>query len=121
MLALTGAGLSVFTWINTLTREDTLGNANLNMEERWQIEGALQWWRDFGTHFSYPFGAILIIGGLTVALTTRLRSSSKIDENAPEEPRKPQKSIDTHSMTFNLGINLINTHDSSHNEIKPKR
>lgn len=60
-----------FTGLNMMAREQALSGANLSVEERWQVEGSLQWWRDLNTRFSYPFAAVLFIAGLTTVLTTR--------------------------------------------------
>lgn len=68
IIAVTGVVLFGLTWFNVLTREQTLGDANLSVEERWRIEGSLQWWRDFGVRLSYPLAAALSIGGLAVMI-----------------------------------------------------
>jgi hypothetical protein len=72
----TGVSLWVFTGLNILTREQTLIDTNLSVEERARIGGSLRWWRDLSARLSYPLAAVLLIGGLTIMLTTRARHKS---------------------------------------------
>ena len=67
-----GVGLWIFTGFNILMREQTLGDANLSLEERWSIEGSLQWWRDSSARLLYPLAAVLFFAGLAVMLSTLL-------------------------------------------------
>ncbi len=68
---LIGPSLWVFTGLNIMARGQTLSGANLSVEERWQVEGSLQWWRDLNTRFSYPLAAVLFVAGLITVLATR--------------------------------------------------
>ena len=61
-----GVGLWIFTGFNVLMREQTLGDANLSLEERWRIEGSLQWWRDSSARLLYPLAAVLFFAGLFI-------------------------------------------------------
>jgi hypothetical protein len=58
---------------NILTREQTLSDTNLSVEERCRIEGSLRWWRDFSARL-YPLAAGLFIG---VCLQLFCRITSK--------------------------------------------
>jgi hypothetical protein len=61
-----GVGLWIFTGVNILMREQTLNDGNFSVEERWSIEGSLQWWRDSSARLLYPLAAVLFIAGLVM-------------------------------------------------------
>jgi hypothetical protein len=72
-----GASLWVYAGLNILTRERTLSDTNLSVEERWRVEGSLRWWRDFIARL-YPLAAGLSIGGLfTIALSDHFQGKRK--------------------------------------------
>jgi hypothetical protein len=76
---LIGPSLWVFTGLNIMAREQALSGANLSVEETWQIEGSLHWWRDLNTRFSCPLATVLFIGGLITILTTRPKAPEEIE------------------------------------------
>ena len=72
-----GASLWVYAGLNILTREQTLNDTNLSIEERWRVEGSLRWWRDFFARL-YPLAAGLSIVGLfTIALSDHFQGKRK--------------------------------------------
>jgi len=82
----TGISLGSLTWHSILTREQTLYDPNLSIEERARVEGSLLWWRELGSRLSYPLSAVLIIGGL---LTIGLSHSFGADTSEINEGVKP--------------------------------
>ena len=74
----TGVSLWVFTGLNILTREQTLSDTNLSVEERARIEGSLRWWRELSARLSYPLAPVLFIGGLlSIALSGHFQGKRK--------------------------------------------
>lgn len=67
-LIVVSAGLWIYTSFNISMRERTLADVNLKLEERWQVEGSLSWWRDKGTTILYPTAALLLALGLVALL-----------------------------------------------------
>jgi hypothetical protein len=77
VLTVISASLGVLTWYNILTRERTLSDANLSVEERWRVEGSLRWWRDYSARL-YLLAAGLFIGSLfTIVLSGQFQGKSK--------------------------------------------
>jgi hypothetical protein len=75
--AVIGVGLWLFAELNMKAREQTLNDTSLSVEERWRVEGSLQWWRDFSVTL-YPLEAVLLIGGLlAIVLSTSFRGGTK--------------------------------------------
>ena len=74
----TGASLGSLTWHSIITREQTLYDPNLSLEERTRVEGSLRWWRELGARLSYPLAAVLFVGGLlAIALSDPFKGKRK--------------------------------------------
>ena len=67
-LFIIGFGLMFYAMVNIQNRRDALNDSNLAQEERWTIEGSLQWWERESTSFYYPIAAFLIVLGIAAIL-----------------------------------------------------
>ncbi len=63
-----GFSVSLYTMISIQSRESALNDVSLTQDERWNIEGSLQWWQQQSRSLFYPAAAILIVLGITVIL-----------------------------------------------------
>lgn len=67
-MIIVGLGVMFYTMINIQNRENALKDSSLTQEERWAIEGSLQWWQHESTSLYYPAAALLIVLGITAIL-----------------------------------------------------
>ncbi len=68
VMIIVGLGVVFFTMVNIQDRENALKDSSLPQEERWAVEGSLQWWRQESMSMFYPASAILIVLGVTAIL-----------------------------------------------------
>lgn len=70
-------------WIYSITElksnEIMLATQNLGVEEVWQYEGALQWWKNTYTTTIIPITAILVTLGVATLLRKKLNTFAKKD------------------------------------------
>ena len=74
--------------------EQRLNNPGIALEETWQTEGALQWWRTTNATVFQPLTPILItssIGILVTTMLTRTRQQNRVQDVFTERLRQAAK------------------------------
>jgi hypothetical protein len=73
-LLLIAIGIIIWTIsIIELTSNEVMLTQNLSAEDMWRYEGALQWWQNMYTTAIIPATVALIIFGILLILSPRLR------------------------------------------------
>jgi hypothetical protein len=74
ILAITALSIWIYSLIELKSNEIMLTNQNLNIEEIWRYEGALQWWKNTYVTTIIPITAILSILSAATLLHQKILS-----------------------------------------------